>query len=172
MYRKTYGNIPCRITAVSSKAEGVWVVFSGVANAQRATVVTPSRYESRTGHCYNKQNTCSNARIQRLQYTECGTLLNAILLPLDVFGLLFANFLTLTRRKMVKWLTMYKANVQCNCIKIYVAYRKWKKYIETQIFYIINFSNRNFCNTKSQTSHKCVQPPWKAIGKFLGDGGS
>ena len=156
-------NIPCRITAVSSKAEVVWVVFSGVANAQRAIVVTPSRYESRTGHCYNKQNTCSNARIQRLQYTECVTLLNAILLPLDVFDLLFANFLTLTRRKMVKSLTMYKANVQCNCIKIYIAYRKLKK-LKHWYFISLNFSNRNLCNTKSRTSCKCVQPPWKVIG--------
>ena len=34
---------PCKMTAVSSKADGVWGDFSGVAKAQIATTVTPSR---------------------------------------------------------------------------------------------------------------------------------
>ena len=45
-------HIPWRITAVSNKAGGVWVDFSGVVKAHKATVVTPSRYGSRSGHCW------------------------------------------------------------------------------------------------------------------------
>ena len=45
-------HIPWRITAVSKKAGGVWMDFSGVVKAHKATVVTPSRYGSRSGHCW------------------------------------------------------------------------------------------------------------------------
>jgi len=34
---------PCKMTAVSNKADGVWGDFSGAAKAQIATTVTPSR---------------------------------------------------------------------------------------------------------------------------------
>ena len=43
------------MTAVSSKADGMWGDFSGVAKAQSATTVTPSRQDSRTADCCEKK---------------------------------------------------------------------------------------------------------------------
>ena len=49
---------PCKMTAVSSKADGMCGDFSGVAKAQSATIVTPSRQDSRTDDCCDKNCTC------------------------------------------------------------------------------------------------------------------
>lgn len=37
--------------AVSKNGAGDWAVFSAVAKAHRATVVTPSRNDNRADHC-------------------------------------------------------------------------------------------------------------------------